>query len=166
MDNKGGLGASPTGVGENLGAAEGIAPVGDVPGFDEFLKGREDLKPKMEQPMTAEATRQEAEVGAEQMSSAMPIGMPPGMAPVQDAPTGAQETPALTELKGINIQRDAESLPKEYVAAITKIINSDKRDPHKLVDDLDAARWDMLKKAYNRDLGDGLNGMGGNGTAN
>ena len=167
MDNKGGYGGSPTGVGENMRAPENAAPMGEVPNFDEFLKSQESLKPAGEQPISAEAPNQDAEVGAEQMSSAMPASMPPGMPPMANTPESAvQETPALTTLKGIDVPRDAERLPKEYVAAITKIIESDKRDPHKLVDDLDEARWDMLKKAYGRNLGDGLNGSGGDGTVN
>lgn len=159
MDNKGGFGGGLTGVGEGFKAPENAAPMGEVPGFDEFLNSREDLKPVGEQPISMEVPGQTAEVGAEMMSSTMPAAMPPGMAPVEES-VAAQpaETPALTELKSINVPRDAERLPKEYVAAITKIINADKRDPHKLVDDLDAARWDMLSKAYGRNLGDGLNG--------
>jgi len=166
MDNKGGYGGNPTGVGENLNAPENVAPMGEIPNFDEFLKSQESKVAAGEQPISAEAPGQTAEVGAEQMSSAMPIGMPPGMPPLADEKPQEVETPALTELKGINVPRDAERLPKDYVTAITKIINSDKRDPHKLVDDLDEARWDMLKKAYGRNLGDGLNGNGGgNGSA-
>ena len=167
MDNKGGYGGNPTGVGENLSAPENVAPMGEIPNFDEFLKSQEAMMPAGEQPVSAEAPRQVAEVGAEQMSSAMPIGMPPGMPPMVDEPVQTEvETPALATLKSIEVPRDAERLPKEYVAAITKIIESDKRDPHKLVDDLDEARWDMLKKAYGRNLGDGLNGSGGNGSIN
>ncbi|MCQ2571316.1 MAG: hypothetical protein MJ154_03685 [Candidatus Saccharibacteria bacterium] len=160
MDNKGGFGGGLTGAGEGFKAPENISPMGEVPGFDEFLKGREDLKPAGEQPISMETPNQTAEVGAEMMSSAMPATMPPGMAPMDDnnTTTQATETPALTELKSINVPRDAERLPKEYVAAITKIINTNKRDPHKLVDDLDEARWDMLSKAYGRNFGDGLNG--------
>jgi len=166
MDNKGGYGGNPTGVSENIAAPENAAPMGEVPNFDEFLKSQESKVATMEQPISAEAPGQVAEVGAEQMSSAMPIGMPPGMPPLAGEKPQEVETPALTELKGINVPRDAERLPKDYVAAITKIINSNKRDPYKLVSDLDEARWDMLKKAYGRNLGDGLNGSGGNGSAN
>ena len=165
MDNKGGYGGNPTGVGEVSKAPENAAPMGEVPNFDEFLKNQESLEQSGEQIMSAEAPDQ-AEVGGEKMSSMMPAAMPPGAAPMEDEAPKVVETPALTELKGINVPRDAERLPKEYVAAITKIINSDKRDPHKLVDDLDEARWDMLRKAYGRDLGDGLNGSGGNGKSN
>lgn len=167
MDNKGGYGGNPTGVGENLNAPENVAPMGEIPNFDEFLKNQEAMMPAGEQPISVEAPGQKAEVGAEQMSSAMLMGMPPGMPPMADDTANAEvETPALATLKSINVPRDAERLPKEYVTAITKIIESDKRDPHKLVDDLDEARWDMLKKAYGRNLGDGLNGSGGNGSIN
>ncbi len=167
MDNKGGYGGNPTGVGESLNAPENAAPMGEVSNFDEFLNSREDLKPKGEQPISMEAPGQEAEVGGERMSSMMPAAMPPGAAPISENDTPQEvETPALAELKNINVPRDAERLPKEYVAAITKIIESDKRDPHRLVDDLDEARWDMLKKAYGRNLGDGLNGSGGDGSTN
>ena len=34
MDNKGGYGGSPTGVGENLSAPENVAPMGEIPNFD------------------------------------------------------------------------------------------------------------------------------------
>ena len=154
MDNKGGL------VGNQLTTPEVAVPAGEVPGFDEFLKNREDLKPNTELPsLNNEVLSQAAEVGAEQMSSAMPVAAPVDV-PDKAEPI-AEETPALTELKSINVPRDAERLPKHYVNAITKIINSDKRDPHKLVDDLDEARWDMMEKAFGRKLGDGLNGSGG-----
>ena len=165
MDNKGGYGGNPTGVAENMRAPENVAPMGEISNFDEFLQNQEAMMPAGEQPVSAEAPGQDAEVGAEKMSSTMPISMPPGVPSVTDnAATTPVETPALTTLKSINVSRDAERLPKEYVAAITKIIESDKRDPHKLIDDLDEARWDMLKKAYGRNLGDGLNGSGGDGT--
>lgn len=162
MDNKGGFGGSPTGVGESLNAPENVMPMGETPNFDEVLQNREEMRPIGEQPIAVEAPGQMGEVGGEMMSSAMPMGMPPGMPPVDTTALEEPETPALTELKGINVQRDAEHLPKDYVAAITKIINSDKRDPYKLVADLDEARWDLLRKAYGRNLGDGLNGNGGN----
>ena len=166
MDNKGGYGGSPTGVAENLGAPEKTAPMGEAADFDELLKNREMVAPAGEQLASVEMLEREAETGTEQMLDVAPIGMPPA-SPERDDPAKAEaETPALAALKSIEVPRDAERLPKEYVAAITKIIESDKRDPHRLVDDLDEARWDMLRKAYGRNLGDGLNGSGGNGSSN
>lgn len=153
MDNKGGTTGEYSTPDDSMLAEK-------APDFDEFLEEREDLKPQMERPDEGENVSEEVEG----RSVEMPIGMQPDMnGDKKDAATAEVETPALTALKQINIPRDAESLPKSYAAGVVKIIESDKNDPHRLVDDLDVARWDLLRKAYARNLGDGLNGRGGDG---
>ena len=157
MDNKGGS------IGEYSNIPENFVPNNEAPGFDEFLKSREDLRPDMEMP--TDGGEQGDENGGDMARmNEMPMGMPPDMVSEGNVKTESGETPALTELKNIDIPRDAESLPKSYAAAIARVISADKRDPHKMVDDLDEARWDMLRKAYGRNLGDGLNGSGGDGS--
>ena len=61
-------------------------------------------------------------------------------------------------VQNIAVARDAESLPKEYVNAVATVIRNDKDDPAKLSADCDILRWDLMKKAFGRNLGDGLNG--------
>ena len=62
------------------------------------------------------------------------------------------------DLGSIAIKRDSEVLPKAYIQAVAKIANRDRKDPHKLLAEMDVARWDMMNKAFNRNRGDGLNG--------
>ena len=89
------------------------------------------------------------EKAPEQMSSAMPMAT---AKPVED---GDEARQMLTD---IPVPRDAEKLPKAYNAAVTKIINRNSKDPHKLLAELDVARWDFMHKAFARNRGDGLNG--------
>ncbi len=126
-------------------------PMGEVPNFEEFLKQREDLKPQMEMPaeMVEGSESAMGERAPEQMSSAMPA---PVAKPVEDG----DEAKAM--LADIPVPRDADKLPKAYNAAVTKIINRNSKDPHKLLAELDAARWDFMRKAFARNRGDGLNG--------
>ena len=160
MDNMGAGGGSSNERGPIFGApAEQIQPSGEVADFNEYLRQREDLKPKIEQPMefveSQEATTEEK--APEQMSSAMPaLQTPKPVAkPTKNDEEGAD---ALRDLGSISIKRDAEVLPKAYMQAVAKIVNRDRKDPHKLLAEMDVARWDMMNKAFNRNRGDGLNG--------
>ena len=164
MDNLGGNGGIPTGVGESQKAPENIAPMGEIPNFDEFLKNQEIAKPNESEPVI-EDTENQAEVSSEMASSSMPVAMPPAADDNTDDDSDEEpETPSMAALKSISIPRNAEELPKEYVTAITKVIEEDKNEPFKLLRDLDKIRWDMLEKAYGRNKGDGLNGSGGDGS--
>ena len=152
MDN---MGVGGGNAGENKGIfgvpENAPSPMGEVPNFEEFLKSREDLKPQMEAPAEV-AENPEAAMGEkapEQMSSAMPMAT---TKPVED---GDEARQMLTD---IPVPRDAEKLPKAYNAAVTKIINRNSKDPHKLLAELDVARWDFMHKAFARNRGDGLNG--------
>jgi hypothetical protein len=157
MDNLGGNGGIPTGVGESQKAPENIAPMGEIPNFDEFLKSQEGVSAPEVVPENAEVAEQPAE--AEQMTEPTMPAMPE-----PETPDEIEESPEVATLKSVNVSRDAEELPKEYVEGISKIISADKDDPRKLLNDLDIARWDMMKKAFGRNKGDGLNGSGGNGS--
>ena len=96
---------------------------------------------------------------AEVKTSGMPMNNNPSASASKDNDSDdAAVAEAKADLEGIHIKRDAEVLPKAYIQAVTKIINRDKKDPHRLVAELDVARWDMMSKAFNRKLGDGLNG--------
>ena len=156
MDNMGAGGGSSEQA-PFLNAPENNAPSGEVVDFEEFVKQREDLKPQMELPPelaeSAEATV--GEKAPEMQAQGMPT--PPPAAPPVDEPKSIEDE-VKAELSPIEIKRDAETLPKAYVQAVTKIINRDKRDPHKLLAELDVARWDMMNKAFGRNRGDGLNG--------
>lgn len=154
MDN---MGVGGGNAGENkgiFGVPENTPnPMGEVPNFEEFLQQREDLKPQMEMPaeLTENAEASMGERAPEQMSSAMPT-------PVQQAKPAEEGDEARAILTDIPVPRDAEKLPKAYNAAVTKIINRNSKDPHKLLAELDVARWDFMHKAFARNRGDGLNG--------
>ena len=155
MDN---IGVGGGNAGENrgiFGVPENTPnPMGEVPNFEEFLKEREDLKPQMEAPgeIIESAESSVGEKASEQISSAMPVAKP--------AEDGDEAREALADLQ---VPRDAEKLPKAYQAAVTKIVNRNSKDPHKLLAELDVARWDFMKKAFARNRGDGLNGNQLNG---
>ena len=117
-----------------------------------------------------------------EMAQAVNMEMPPMQVPemaqqpaapapeMNAAPEEPGETPALTELRKVEVARNAEKLPTfgdltdEVLdeVFIKKIIDTDKNDPAKLLADLDEARWDMNEKRHARKLGDGLHGGGAN----
>jgi hypothetical protein len=160
MDNMGGNGGVPNSAGELPKAPDFTVPQAEAENFDNFLNSREDLKPNMEGLPTPEVSEEMAEIEVESMPDVAEGAAAPVAEPEPEAPKEEGETPALTHLKEIKVPRDAESLPKEYVDAIAKIIESDKRNPGRLVEDLDKARWDMMSKAFGRNKGDGLSGGG------
>ncbi len=155
MDNMGAGGGSSE-KGPVFGSHEVAAPMGEVSDFQEFVNRREDLKPKMELPpeLAENAEAAGGEKVAEQQMQAMPVATP---ATAKSADEQAVEA-AQAELGAIEIRRDAENLPKAYMRAVAKIIERDRKDPHRLVAELDVARWDMMSKAFNRKKGDGLSG--------
>jgi hypothetical protein len=64
------------------------------------------------------------------------------------------------ELAEIPVEREAKAMPKAYYKKTMEMIKKDENDPHELCDDIARARWDFMRKIFNRDLGDGLNGEG------
>lgn len=159
MDNMGAGGGSSE-RNPVFGAPESAPPMGEVTDFQEFVQQREDLKPQMELPpeLAESAEASVGEVAPETQGQGMPAPAP--VAPKKDDDEIiADEVKA--ELGDIPIKRDADALPKAYVQAVQKIVNRDKKDPHRLVAELDVARWDMMGKAFDRKRGDGLNGRVG-----
>ncbi len=154
MDNNGGASAV-SGENRPILTPPETAPSGEVDNFEEYLNSREDLKPEGEQPveMNAEAESVAAEAAPEQAVDVVPTAVP-----VADELEQEPERASITELKAIEIQRDAESLPKEYVNKVSAIIKEDSKDPHQLSADCDILRWDLMRKAFGRNRGDGLNG--------
>ena len=63
-------------------------------------------------------------------------------------------------MESMQIARDADKIPaaymNHYVNGIGNCLKTN--DPSKLVAFCDNSRWDYMKKVFNRDLGDGLNG--------
>ena len=153
MDNNGGASTVSGENGPILTPPE-TAPSGEIENFDEFLGNSENLGQSGEEPveMNAETEAITSEVAAEQASSAMPV------ATTTDEDSAQPESAKITELKAIEIKRDAEELPKEYVNKVSEIIKEDGKDPHQLSTDCDILRWDLMRKAFGRNLGDGLNG--------
>lgn len=154
MDNNGGASAVSGENGPILTPPE-MAPNGEIENFEDFLN-QENMPPAGERPveMNAEAEAAVGEMASEAQSSAMPVAQSVSTDDADEEPM----SPEVATLQSIEIQRDAEELPKEYVNGISEIIKKDKSDPHKLSLDLDIARWDLMKKAFGRKLGDGLNG--------
>ncbi len=161
MDNMGAGGGSFSEKGPLFSAPENnpmLPPSGEVEDFNSYLNERADLKPNLERPAEMVESQESAatEQAPEMMSSAMPMLQPKKQPkPTKNDEEGAE---ALRDLGSISIKRDAENLPKAYMQAVAKIVNRDRKDPHKLLAEMDVARWDMMNKAFNRNRGDGLNG--------
>ena len=137
-----------------------LPPTGEVEDFNDYLNERSDLKPDIERPAEVVESQESSvsEKAPEMMSSAMPmLQQKKQPKPTKNDEEGAD---ALRDLGSISIKRDAETLPKAYMQAVSKIVNRDRKDPHKLLAEMDVARWDMMNKAFNRNRGDGLNGDG------
>jgi len=56
------------------------------------------------------------------------------------------------------VGRDAERMPKEYAKHLVGIVRKYKKEPHKLQSAVTSLKWDYMGKAFNRKLGDGLDG--------
>ena len=94
----------------------------------------------------------------EAMSEALPPmakPQPPVQDPVKKTDDAQANSPEMQALIDTPVPRDAERLPKAYMDNVVRIIEKNKKDPHQLVTDLDIARWDLMKKAFNRNRGDG-----------
>ncbi len=126
--------------------------------FDAFVDSREDLKPQIEMPAELIDNDNSAEVSSEMQSSAQPTAQ---LAKDDNKSDDEKKDEDVKETLGaIKIQRNAESLPKAYEKAVQSIVARNRKDPFRLVQEMDIARWDMMEKAFDRKLGDGLNGTG------
>ena len=72
-------------------------------------------------------------------------------------------SPELEELNQIAVPKDAKTIPTAFASKAQSIIEKDLKnnDPAAAVDDFNNARWTYMKKAFGRNLGDGLNGNKG-----
>ena len=68
--------------------------------------------------------------------------------------------PDFGAMEGMQIARDADKIPAAYMNHYANGIDNclKTNDPSKLVAFCDNSRWDYMKKVFNRNLGDGLNG--------
>ena len=157
MDNKGVSGGAPGENGALFGAQE-MMPNGEGDKFAEFVESREDLKPKMEMPAELVDNDNSAEVSgeAQPQEQAAPAAPPAQPELVDENERKDQEVKA--QLEQIKVARDAESLPKTYEKAVNEIISRNRKDPFRLVQEMDIARWDLMEKAFDRKMGDGLSG--------
>ena len=159
MDNTGGTTPNP---GEKVAPSatpETEAPKAETLDFNSFVKPEQE-QPAGEQANTAPEAEPVAEAAPEAPTAEAAEQVPSKPAPEPEKDTDEPETPEMTELKQIEVPRDAESLPKKYVDAVAKVIKLDRQDPNKLASDVNTMKWDMMGKAYGRKLGDGLNGTG------
>lgn len=161
MDNKGDVKGALNGN-EGVFGAQEMLPDADAEGkkFDAFVDSREDLKPQMEMPAELIDNDNSAEVSGEMQPTEQPAPQP--VSKNNDVSDDEKKNQEVKErLSQIKVPRDAESLPKAYEKAVNDIVARNRKDPFRLVQEMDIARWDMMEKAFARKLGDGLNGTGG-----
>ena len=161
MDNAGTSGSAPHKNGEFF-DAKAVASGGEGDRFAEFVESREDLKPKMEMPAELVDNDNSAEVAGEMQPSEQtaPAASPTQATPVDDEEKKDEELKeALSQIK---VARDAESLPKSYEKAVNNIVHRNRKNPSRMVREMDIARWALMEKIFNRKMGDGLNGGGDN----
>ena len=154
---------------DNMGAAKGEGSFentaganpfegGVVDNFGAFSKEQLPTQPENLEQLSESVETSTAAEKNEAMSEALPA-MPPAPAPKKDDTKQDDVVdPANEELQALiatPVARDMEQLPKAYMDNVVRIINKNKKNPHQLVADLDVARWDLMKKAFNRNRGDG-----------
>lgn len=155
MDNIGGTGTNSR---ENVnfsGASENMTP--NTENVGDFVRNQEVGNLPGQTEVQNNATEQ---IPMPEQGQMMEAALPPLTVNLEEKKTEPDEAPAMDKLRSVEIARNAEQLPKDYEAAFASVVEQDKRDPYQLVKDVDKARWDLLKKAYGRGLGDGLNGGG------
>ena len=154
---------------DNMGAAKGEGSFentaganpfegGVVDNFGAFSKEQLPTQPENLEQLSESVETSTAAEKNEAMSEALPA-MPPAPALKKDDTKQDDVVhPANEELQALiatSVARDMEQLPKAYMDNVVRIINKNKKNPHQLVADLDIARWDLMKKAFNRNRGDG-----------
>lgn len=154
---------------DNMGAAKGEGSFentaganpfegGVVDNFGAFSKEQLPTQPEdLEQLSSSVETSTTAEKN-EAVSEAMPAMAPVTMPKKDDKKDDNGVDPSNVELQALidtPVPRDVEQLPKAYMDNVVRIINKNKKNPHQLVADLDVARWDLMRKAFNRNRGDG-----------
>ncbi|MBO4855199.1 hypothetical protein J6X15_00725 [Candidatus Saccharibacteria bacterium] len=161
MDNKGDVKGALNGNEGVFGAQEMLPNNAEGEKFDAFVDSREDLKPQIEMPAELIDNDNSAEVAGEMQPTDQPVAQP--VAQDDNTSDDDKKNQEVKEhLSQIKVPRDAESLPKAYEKAVNDIVARNRKDPFRLVQEMDIARWDMMEKAFARKLGDGLTGTGGN----
>ncbi len=152
MDNKGGGAQGTSGETEKF---FGAVETGE--NFDAFMGSREDLKPKMETPPELIDNDNTAEVAGEEQPTEQPAVAATNDDSADDEKKDEEVKEQLAKLK---VSGNAGMLPSAYEKAVRSIMARNRKDPFRLVRELDIARWDLMEKAFSRKLGDGLNGSG------
>lgn len=154
---------------DNMGAAKGEGSFGNTAGanpfeggvvdnFGAFSKEQLPTQPENLEQLSSNVETSTAAEKGEAMSEALPTTPPVTIPKKDDKKNDAEIDPSNVELQALidtPVARDMEQLPKAYMDNVVKIINKDRKNPHQLVADLDVARWDLMKKAFNRNRGDG-----------
>jgi len=159
MDNKGNTNAANTERGVDFGVSE-MLPKADRGGdnFGDFVNSREDLKPQIEMPGELVDNDNSAEISGEMQPNEQPALSLVDDDSLTDDEKKDKEIEGL--LEKINVKLDAESLPKEYENAVSEIVRRNRENPSRLVKEMDIARWILMKKTFERKMGDGLHGRG------
>lgn len=152
MDNKGGAQGNTGEANQLFGAVE----TGE--NFDAFVGSREDLKPQIEAPAELMDNDNSAEVAGEAQPVDQPAATPAKDDSADDDEKKDKEVKA--KLEKLKVSGNAGMLPSAYEKAVRDIMARNKKDPFRLVREMDIARWDLMEKAFSRKLGDGFNGMG------
>ena len=150
MDNKGGAQGNSGETEQFFGAVE----TGE--NFDAFMGSREDLKPQIEMPAELIDNDNSAEAAGEAQPVDQPVATTDDDSVDDDAKKDAEVREQLEKLK---VSGNAGMLPSAYEKAVRDILARNRKDPFRLVREMDIARWDLMEKAFSRKLGDGLNGM-------
>jgi hypothetical protein len=153
---------------DNMGAAKGEGSVenaaanpfegGVVDNFGAFSKEQLPTQPENLEQLSSHVETSTTAEKKEAMRGALPATQPVTVPKKEDKKQDNAIDPSNVELQALvdtPVPRDAEQLPKAYMNNVVKIIEKNKKNPHQLVADLDVARWDLMKKAFDRNRGDG-----------
>ena len=166
MDNLGGASkkANQFGAHEQHEQADNLQGSIDEAKFAEFLNERSDLRPdELEKPM--EAITSGETIGAEDGSETGAAIEPEKKVDQPKSDSGKKEqpddkTPEEAEIAEIYVPHDAKEIPKKFVNQVKKCAQKYEKNPREFLNIADFARWTYLKGAYDRELGDGLDGQG------
>ena len=163
MDNLGGASKKANQFGAHE-QADNLHGGIDEAKFAEFLNERSDLRPdELEKPM--EAITSGETVGAEDGSetdaaidSEKKVDQPKSDGGKKEQPD--DKTPEEAEISEIYVPQDAKEIPKKFVNQVKTFAQKYEKNPHEFSKIMDFSRWNYIKKAYHRKMGDGLEGQG------
>ena len=129
-------------------------------GFEDYLDQREDLRPRIEKPAEI-IDGDNLELNNNEAQSEM---RDEGGSSLEQDGSGGETTDGIEadkkRLEAIVIPFNAEKLPRAYGKEIMKVLSNKSGDPHDMVEYMNEARWDAMRKAYDRGKGDGFTGKG------